>query len=72
MAQLTHEQYDALERAIIDKRRIVVYRKGTEFIVTPERFRTIAGREVVDAAHPTTGEPISFYVDELDAIEVVT
>ena len=32
MGQLTHEQYDSLERAITDKRRIAVMRRGTESV----------------------------------------
>ena len=71
MAQLTHKQYDDLERAIIDGRRISVYRRGTEYIVVPSRLRTTDGREALDARHPTTGEEITLYVDEVDAIEVV-
>ena len=33
MAELTHAQYDALERAIIERRRLVVNRRGTEYVV---------------------------------------
>jgi len=71
VAHLTHAQYDALERAVTDRTRIAVYRRGTEFVVTPERLRMVGGREAIDATHPTTGEPVTFYIDELDAIEVV-
>jgi hypothetical protein len=69
--QLTHEEYDALERAIVDRRRLSIYRRGTEFIVVPERLRMDGGRESIDAAHPTTGVPMSFHLDELDAIQVI-
>lgn len=71
MAELTHEQYDRLERAIADGRRISVYRRGTEFVVVPRRLRTTSGREALEATHPTTGEPMVLYIDEVDAIEVV-
>ena len=71
MAQLTHAQYDALERAVTDGTRISVYRRGTEFIVVPRRLRIAGGREAIDAVHPTTGDAITFYVDEVDSIEVV-
>ena len=33
MAQLTTEQYDMLERAIRDHRRIAVMRRGTEYVI---------------------------------------
>jgi hypothetical protein len=71
MAQLTHDQYDALERAISNGIRIVVWRRGTEFIVVPRRLRVTEGREAIEAVHPTTGHPLTLYIDEVDAIEVV-
>jgi hypothetical protein len=71
MAQLSHEQYDALERAISDGRRIVVFRRGTEYVVVPRRLRVAGGREAIEATHPTTGEPITLYIDELDSLQVV-
>ena len=71
MAELTHSQYDALERAITDGRRIAVYRRGTEFLVIPRRLRVTDGREAVDAVHPTTGDSMTLYIDEIDSIEVV-
>lgn len=71
VAQLTHAQYDALERALAERRRIAVYRNGTEFVVTPERLRMVGGREAIDAPNPTTGEPMTFYIDEVESIDVV-
>ena len=71
MAELTTRQYDALERAITDGRRIAVFRRGTEFIVVPRRLRTSGGREALEATHPTTGDGITLYLDEIDSVEVV-
>jgi hypothetical protein len=71
MAQLNHRQYDALERAVTDGRRIAIYRRGTEYLVVPTRLRLAGGREAVDAVHPTTGERITLWLDEVDSIEVV-
>ena len=71
MAQLTHDQYDALERAITNGVRIAVWRRGTEYIVVPQRLRLDDGREAIEAMHPTTGHALTLYVDEVDAIEVV-
>jgi len=68
---LTHAQYEALERAITDGRRIVVTRRGTEFVVVPLRLRTVTGREVLDARHPTTGDSLTLVLDELDALEPI-
>ena len=71
MAQLTTSQYDALERAITDGRRIAVYRRGTEYVVIPTRLRLTEGREALDATHPTTGEQLTLMLDEVDSFEVV-
>ena len=71
MAQLTHAQYDALERAVMDGSRIAVYRRGTEYVVVPTRLRIDRGREALEAMHPTTGESLTLYIDEVDSIEVV-
>jgi hypothetical protein len=69
--QLSHDEYEALERAIIDRRRLAIYRRGTEYLVVPERLRISEGRESIDAIHPTTGDTISFRIDELDDIQVI-
>ena len=71
MAQLTHEQYDRLERAVTRGQRIAVLRRGTEYIVIPLSLKNHNGREVVEARNPTTGDSLSLYLDELDAIETV-
>ena len=71
MAELNHKQYDALERAVTDGRRIAVYRRGTEYVVVPKRLRIQGGREALEAVHPTTGDRITLWLDEVDAIEVV-
>jgi hypothetical protein len=72
MASLTPDQYDRLERAISDGRRIAVMRRGSsELVVVPRGLRIHGAREVLDVTHPTTGERLSLFVDELDAVEVV-
>jgi hypothetical protein len=71
MAELTTAQYDALERAIIDGSRISVYRRGTEFVVIPTGFSLVGGREALATRHPTTGDELTLYVDDVDTIDVV-
>ena len=71
MAHLSPTQYDSLERAITDGRRLSVYRRGTEYVVVPTRLRLAGGREAIEARHPTTGEAITLWIDEVDSIEVV-
>ncbi len=71
MAELTTTQYDQLERAVIDKRRIAIYRRGTEYIVIPNRLHLVSGRERIEAVHPTTGDRIIIYLDEIDSLHVI-
>ena len=71
LTQLTSSQYDALERAITDGRRLSVWRRGTEFVIIVDTLRVASGREALEAHHPTTGDKLTLYIDELDAIEVV-
>ena len=71
MAQLTHQLYEDLERAVRDGTRIAVYRRGTQYVVIPLRLRMLGGREAVEALHPTTGEEMTLFVDDVESIETV-
>jgi hypothetical protein len=71
VTQLNAAQYDALERAITDGRRLSVWRRGSEFIIVVDRLRVAEGREALEAHHPTTGDKLTLYIDELEGIEVV-
>ena len=71
MAHLTHQQYEQLERAVADGRRIAVHRRGTEYVLVPSRLAIRDGREAIEASNPTTGDHLTIYLDELDAFEVV-
>jgi hypothetical protein len=72
VGQLSVRQYDALERAITKQQRVMVMRRGTEYLVIPERLALIKGREAIVARHPSTGASLTLYLDEADALEVVT
>jgi hypothetical protein len=71
VSQLTHDEYDMLERAVMRGHRIAVHRRGTEYIVIPLALHTRGGREAIEARNPTTGDLLSLFLDELDAIETV-
>jgi hypothetical protein len=71
MAQLTHEQYDRLEKAVARGLRIAIQRRGTEYIVIPLTLTSRGGREVIEARNPTTGDMLSLYLDELESVEIV-
>jgi hypothetical protein len=67
---LTHEDYDAIERAIRNGQRIVVWRRGVEYVVVPTDLRLREGREAIQCRRPT-GDLLTLYLDEIDTIEVV-
>lgn len=70
VTQLTATQYDALERAIADRRRLSVWRRGTEFLIIVDRLYVSGGREALEARHPSTGARLTLFIDELEGIEV--
>ena len=37
----------------------------------PKRLRLVGGRELVETSHPTTGDRLNLYLDEIDGFEVV-
>lgn len=71
MRQLTVRQYDALESAITHGRRVAIRRRGTEYVGVPKKLWSEGNREAVSILHPTTGEEISVYLDEIERLEVV-
>jgi len=71
MARLTPAQYDALEHAIANATRVVVMRRGTEYVIVPLRLRTEGRHEIIEARNPTTGDSLSFALDDIDTVHVV-
>ena len=71
MATLTVQQYDLLERAVAHGHRLVVTRRGTEYVVIPDRLVLRGRREAIEARNPTTGDHLVLFLDELDAVETV-
>ena len=67
----TTDEYDRIERAIAHAQRLVVYRRGTEYIVIPRLLTSRHGREVIEARNPTTGDQLVLFIDELDSVEIV-
>lgn len=70
--QLSHEQYERLERAVARGQRIVVVRRGTEYVVIPLSLQGTTGREVIEARNPTTGDAMRLFLDELESIELIS
>jgi len=73
MAQLTHADYETLERALARGSRVSVLRRGRqEYVIIPLAFTTKGGRELIEARNPTTGHALTIFLDEVDAIEAVS
>jgi len=72
MSRLTHTQYEALERAIVDGARVAIRRPGRrEHIVIPRRLFLKNGHEIVEAMNSTTGHPMEIDLEEVEHLEVV-
>ena len=71
MAHLTPREYDQLERAVMDGKRVALVRQGRDVVVIPLRLFMRNGREVIEARHPTTGDLITRVIEDLDAVEFV-
>ena len=71
MTQLTVKQYDALEDAIRDGRRVIVGRQHQQVTVIPERLVIRNRREAIEARHLTTGDRMVIWIDDADSLEVV-
>jgi len=72
MAQLKHDDYDVLERALAKGSRILVQRRGRqEYVIVPLALRTRDGRELIEARNPITGHSLTIHLDEIDAIQAM-
>ncbi len=67
----TVTRIDQLERAIRQRRRIALYRRGTEYVVTPVRMTSVNRRDAVVGVLPMTGEELTFVLDELEQFQIV-
>ena len=71
VAQLTVKQYDSIEDAITRRKRIGIWRRGTEYIILPLALRVVNRRECIETRHPATGARLILWLDEVDAVEEV-
>ena len=70
MGQLTHEQYDAIEGALVKGTRIAISRRGRrEYVVIPLKLHSRQGREAIEARNPTTGHDLTIYLDDIDGVD---
>jgi len=71
MAQLTTQQYDALERAVRDGSRVSVIRRGTEYVIVPKSIKIRSGKEAIETQNPTTGDAMVIFIDDIESFVVL-
>lgn len=67
----TPQRMDQLERAARDGRRVMLVRRGTEYIVIARRLVTQGRQEALVGQLPVTGEEMPFVLSDLDAFQVL-
>jgi hypothetical protein len=69
--RLTPDALDALERAVRERRRVALRRRGTEYVVIAERLETQERDEALQARLPMTGELLAFPLHDLESFAVL-
>jgi hypothetical protein len=67
----TPARMDQLERAARDRRRVMLMRRGNEYVVEARQVLTEGRREVLVGYLPMTGEELRFDLAEVDAFQVI-
>jgi hypothetical protein len=67
----TPARMDQLERAARDGRRVVLFRRGTEYVVVARRIDRSGTRDALRGVLPMTGEELAFELEELDEFHVL-
>jgi len=65
------ERFDQLEAAVRAGKRVVLERRGSEFVVTAIAVRTVGSKDHLIGRVSMTGEELSFVLDELDGFQVI-
>ncbi len=68
---LTPDALDALERAVRERRRVALRRRGTEYVVVAERLATVDRDEMLEGRLPMTGELLAFPLRDLQSFAVL-
>jgi hypothetical protein len=68
---LTPDALDALERAVRQRLRVALRRRGTEYVVVAERLDTSGRDDVLSGRLPMTGELVMFRLRDLESFAVL-
>jgi len=69
--QWTPDRMEQLERAARQGRRVVLRRRGTEYVVVARRLFHEGQRDALIGMVPMTGEELRFVLEELDEFQVL-
>ena len=67
----THSHLDLLERAIRERRRVALVRRGNEYVVTAARLTTVRQRDALICIAPMTGDEMTFVLDDVEGFRIV-
>ena len=68
---LTPDALDALERAVRERRRVALRRRGTEYVVVAEELETGERDETLRGRLPMTGEVLAFRLRDLETFAIL-
>jgi hypothetical protein len=68
---LSPDALDALERAVRERRRVALRRRGTEYVVVALRLATENRDELLEGRLPMTGETLAFRLRDLERFAVL-
>ena len=67
----TPDRMDQLEQAARRGSRVVLRRRGTEYVVVARRILHLGQRDALVGMLPMTGEELRFELEELDEFQVL-
>ncbi len=65
------ERYDQLEHAVRHGRRVILQRRGTEYVVTATRLAQGPRGEAFHGRLPMTGDSMEFLLGDIDWFQVL-
>jgi hypothetical protein len=70
--QWTPARMSELEAAVQARQRVVLFRRGTQYVVVAHRLKTFGREDVLVGRLPVTGDLMEFDLGEIEAFEVVS
>lgn len=68
----TPERLDQLENAARNGRRVALARRGSEYVVIAVRMTSVNNRDAFVGRLPMTGEEMTFVLDDVEYMQVLS